>query len=326
MIEELRKRISEEVQEKVPLARFTTFRIGGPAEYYLEARSAEDVVKAIKVCKELDLPFYVFGGGSNLLINDDGIKGLTIRLANSMISIDGQEVLVGSGTPSGQLARETVEAALGGLEWMIGLPGTVGGAVRGNAGMFGSETKDMLDSVLVFTQEGEAKTMTSEECQFGYRDSIFKRLPGTIILSAKFRLESVDAEKCKEKMQEFLQRKAEHQPVSGLTAGCVFKNWVPKDDKEIETIRKDLDLNKEEEVPRTIHGAVPTGWIIDRAQLKGMAVGHCKVSEKHGNFIVNDGQGRASEVIALTGALKMKIRDMTHGIILLEDEIEYAGF
>ena len=85
-------------------------------------------------------------------------------------------------------------------------------------------------------------------------------------------------------------------------------------------------MNKEEEVPRTPTGAVPTGWIVDRAQLKGMAVGHCKVSEKHGNFIVNDGQGTASEVIALTGALKMKIRDMTHGIILLEDEIEYAGF
>jgi UDP-N-acetylmuramate dehydrogenase len=245
------------------------------------------------------------------------------------LAVEDNAVTVGAGTPSGQLAAEATKAGLAGLEWMIGLPGTVGGAIRGNAGMYGGETKDFLESVLVATPEGETKAMSKKDCQFGYRHSAFKKMPGTIILSAKFVMEKGDPAACQEKMKGFLEKKAAEQPVDGYSAGCMFKNWRPKPEEEneqIETIRKSLDLNKEETVPRTATGAIPAGWIIDRAQLKGYKVGHCRVSEKHGNFVINDGQGTASEVLALTSAVRMKIRDMTRGIVMFEDEIEYAGF
>ncbi|MBN1585028.1 UDP-N-acetylmuramate dehydrogenase [Candidatus Uhrbacteria bacterium] len=326
LIDELRKAIAPEMREGVPLAPFTTFRIGGPAEYYFEAKTDEEAVRAIAACRDLGLPYHVLGGGSNLLVSDDGIRGLTIRMVNSSVSVDGPVVTAGAGTPSGRLARETAEAGLSGLEWMIGLPGTVGGAIRGNAGMFGSEVKDSLESVSVLTPGGEARIMENRDCLFGYRDSAFKRLPGTVILSAKFRLTIGEAEACRKKMRGFLEKKTTAQPVSGLTAGCAFKNWLPKNEGEIVIVREGLGLAPEEAVPRTPTGAVPTGWIIDRAQLKGMRIGGGFVSEKHGNFIVNDGTGTASDVIALTAAVRMRVRDMTHGIILLEDEIEYVGF
>jgi UDP-N-acetylmuramate dehydrogenase len=326
MIEELRRLISPAVRENEPLAPMTTFRIGGPAQFFLEATSAEEAVQAQAACRQLNLPIYFIGGGSNLLISDEGIKGLVVRMSNQGTVIDGDAVTVGSGTPSGRLAMETAKAGLGGLEWMVGLPGTVGGAVRGNAGMFGTEVKDNLESVLALTPEAETKTMTSQDCGFGYRDSAFKRLPGTVILSARFRLRPCPPVEAQDRMRQFLERKVKSQPVAGHTAGCVFKNWLPKSEEEIETVRKCLDLNREEAVPRTAAGAVSAGWIIDRAQLKGMAVGHCRVSDQHANFILNDGQGTASEVIALTAAVKMKVRDMTKGIVMLEDEIEYAGF
>jgi UDP-N-acetylmuramate dehydrogenase len=326
MIDKLRKLVSPAVQADAPLAPFTTFRVGGSAEYYLEATDGEQVAAAVKACQELAIPLYVFGGGSNLLINDEGIKGLVLRMANQQVVVDGAAVIAGAGTASGALARQSAEAGLAGLEWMIGLPGTVGGAVRGNAGMFGGDVADNLDSVLVVTPAGEPKTMSAAECELAYRDSVFKRLPGTIIVSARFALEPTDKAACLQKMQGFLAKKAAEQPVDGHTAGCMFKNWKPASEEEIATVRRALDLNKDEEVPFTATGAVPAGWIIDRAQLKGMKVGHCRVSEKHGNFIINDGEGTASEILALSSAVKMKVRDMTHGLVMFEDEIQYAGY
>lgn len=326
MLEQLRELISPDVQANVPLAPFTTFRVGGPAEYYLEATDGEQVAAAVRAGRQLQLPVYVFGGGSNLLVNDEGIKGLVIHMGNQQVMIDGSAVIAGAGALSGALARRSAEAGLSGLEWMIGLPGTVGGAVRGNAGMFGGDVADNLESVLVVTPEGEAKTLSAAECELGYRDSVFKRLPGTIIVSARFALKLAIKSACLEKMQGFLAKKAGEQPVCGHTAGCMFKNWQPESEADIETVRRALDLDKAEAIPFTATGAVPAGWIIDRAQLKGMQVGHCRVSEKHGNFILNDGQGTASEILALSSAVKMKVRDITHGLVMFEDEVQYAGY
>jgi UDP-N-acetylmuramate dehydrogenase len=169
--------------------------------------------------------------------------------------------------------------------------------------------------------------MTNAECGFAYRTSIFKRQPGMIVLSATLQLKpGQGVEAGRALMQRFVLDKKAKQPVESYSAGCVFTNWKPNNEQEMAVIRKCLDLNKEEVVPFTSDGAIPAGWIIDRAQLKGMKVGHVSISDKHGNFFVSDGQARASEVIALTSAVKMKIRDMTEGIIMLLDEIEYVGF
>jgi len=326
MIDELRQRLSPEVRENEPLAPHTTYRIGGPAEFLFEAKTADEAMKAIRASVELGLPYFILGGGSNLLVADEGVKGLTIKMINRGLAIEGTKVTVEAGTASGLTALKTVEADLAGFEWAAALPGTIGGAVRGNAGCYGGDMRGSVETVRVFGG-GQEKLMTNAECGFAYRTSIFKRQPGMIILSATLQLKpGQGAGAGKALMEKFVLDKKAKQPVEAYSAGCVFTNWKPGNEQEIAVIRKCLDLNKEEVVPFTPDGAVPAGWIIDRAQLKGMKVGHVSISDKHGNFFVSDGQARASEVIALTSAVKMKIRDMTEGIIMLLDEIEYVGF
>jgi UDP-N-acetylmuramate dehydrogenase len=327
VIDDLRQRVSPEVKENIVLAPLTTFRIGGPAEFFFEAKSADGAVKAVAAARELGLPCFVMGGGSNLLIADEGIKGLVIRMDNRGMKIDGMAATVEAGEPMAMLALKTVEAGLSGLEWAAGLPGTLGGAIRGNAGMFGGDMKGSVESVRALVG-GETKEVAGVDCQFEYRSSFFKKNHGSLILSAVLRLEPcVDINRAKGQMTENIRKKAATQPMDKFTAGCVFMNWRPSNpDEEIPIIRKSLDLNKEEVIPFTPDGAIPAGWILDRAQLKGMRVGHTVISDKHANFFVNEGGGTASEIIALTAAVKMKVRDMTHGIIELLDEIEYAGF
>ena len=328
MIELLRQKISPDVRAGVPLAPFTSFRIGGPAEYYFEARRADDAVLAVRACLEAHIPYYILGGGSNLLVSDEGIKGLVIRLVNRGLAINGTKAVAEAGAPSGFVATRTAAAGLAGFEWAVGLPGTIGGAIRGNAGMFGGEMKDCVEAVRVLMPDGQDRTMTNAECGFAYRESVFKTLPGAVILSAVLALRpEPDPAAVQARMRKYLADKAAKQPLDKYSAGCAFKNWKPLNlEAELPVIRKTLDLNKDEPVPFTKDGGIPAGWVIDRAQLKGMKVGHASVSEKHANFIVSDGQATASEVIALTSAVKMKIRDMTEGVILLNDEIEYAGF
>ncbi len=325
-IEELRQRIGPDVQAGTPLAPLTTFRIGGPAEFFFEAKTADDAVRAVRVCAELQLAYYVLGGGSNLLVSDEGVKGLVIRMANRGVSVDGDKLLVDAGATPGLAAMKAAEAGLGGLEWASALPGTIGGAIRGNAGCFGGEMKDCVETVRVLA-DGRDADMTNADCQFGYRDSAFKHRTGLVILSAVLRLKpGADKAASQALMQKIVLEKKDKQPVEYFTAGCMFTNWKPNSPDEINILRGSLDLNKEEVIPVTAQGTVPAGWIIDRAQLKEMKMGHISISPKHGNFFINDGRGTASEVIALAAAVKMKVRDMTHGVVQFLEEVEYVGF
>ena len=325
-IDDLRQRISPDVRAGELLAPHTTFRIGGPAEFFFEAKTSDDAVKAVRAAAELGLPFFILGGGSNTLVSDDGIKGLTLKMANRGVAVDGTKLTVEAGTPTSFASLKAAEANLAGLEWASGLPGTVGGAIRGNAGCYGGDMRACVETVRVL-DGAEVKVLTSADCGFAYRTSVFKREPGRLILSAELRLrpgEGVEAVKVL--MQKNVLDKKAKQPIEAHTAGCVFVNWKPQSEDDVRIVRRGLDLNKEEVVPFTADGSIPAAWIIDRAQLKEMKVGHVSISAKHANFFVNDGQGRASEVIALTSAVKMKIRDMTEGVVLLNDEIEYAGY
>lgn len=327
MIDQLRAKISPDVREGEPLGKHTTFKIGGPAQYFLEAKSADDAAKAVAAAKELGLPWFVFGGGSNMLVSDEGVKGLVIKMANRglVVGEDGT-VTAEAGAPTGLVSTRVTEAGFGGFEWAIGVPGTIGGAVRGNAGAYGGETKDALVTARVL-KDGVDATMTNADCAFAYRDSIFKREPKWIVLSATFAFaKSPDPEAAKAKLRQILLDRKEKQPVEYPTAGCMFMNWTPSSPEDLESIRHSLDLNKEEKVPLTAQGTVPAGWIVDRAQLKGMKVGHVQVSEKHGNFFVSDGQAKADDVIALTAALKTRIRNVTNGVVQLHEEVEYVGF
>ncbi|HTM68139.1 MAG TPA: UDP-N-acetylmuramate dehydrogenase [Candidatus Binatia bacterium] len=327
MINELRARISPDVKEGEPLAKHTTFKIGGPAECFFEAKTADDAVRAVNAAKALGIPCFVFGGGSNMLVSDDGVKGLVVKMANRDFKVgsDG-EVTAEAGAPTGLVSTRVTEAGFTGFEWAVGVPGTIGGAVRGNAGAYGGETKDALISVRAF-KDGVEEVMANPVCGFAYRDSAFKKNPGWIVLSATFRFgKAADPVFAKSRLKQILLDRKAKQPVEYPTAGCMFMNWTPSGPEDIESIRRSLDLNKDESIPLTPQGTVPAGWIVDRAQLKGMKVGHVQVSDKHGNFFISDGKAKADDVIALTAALKTRVRNLTGGVIQLREEVEYVGF
>ncbi|HTK04892.1 MAG TPA: UDP-N-acetylmuramate dehydrogenase [Candidatus Eisenbacteria bacterium] len=309
------------------MAKHTTFRIGGPAEFFLEAKTADDAVKAAAAARELGIAFFVFGGGSNMLVSDGGVKGLVVKMANRGFTVgaDGA-VTAEAGATTGLVSTRVTEAGFTGFEWAVGVPGTIGGAVRGNAGAYGGEMKDAILTVRAL-KDGEERTLANPVCAFAYRDSLFKSEPGWIVLSASFRFpKSPDPEASKAALRKILLDRKEKQPVEYPTAGCMFMNWKPSGPGDIESIRRSLDLNKDEGIPLTPQGTVPAGWIVDRAQLKGMKVGHVQVSEKHGNFFISDGKAKADDVIALTAALKTRIRNLTGGVVQLREEVEYVGF
>lgn len=326
MIEQLREKISPEVRENEPMSQFTTFRIGGPAEYFFLAKSADDLIKAVDAAKELGLPCFVFGGGSNMVVSDEGVKGLVIRVAMRSIAIEGELVLVSAGMTLNETAVKATEEGLSGLEWAAGIPGSIGGAICGNSGSFGGEMKDVVENVLVL-KEGEVVTFSNADCEFGYRDSIFRRTVGHVILSTTLSLKRAeDPEESRALMKSHMEKKREQQPIDQLSAGCIFMNWKPENEGSLDSMRHSLDLDKDEKIPLTESGTVPAAWILDRAQLKGFKVGHISVSEKHANFLVNDGEGSAENVVAMIAALKTRIRNMTDSVVHLTEEVEYVGF
>ncbi|MFH1047198.1 MAG: UDP-N-acetylmuramate dehydrogenase [Patescibacteria group bacterium] len=326
MLAKLQQLISPDVKENEPLAPYTTYRIGGPADYFFAAPTADDAVRALAVVQELGLPYFVLGGGSNVLVSDDGFRGLVIKLANRGIRISGSSVEVEAGTPTALVALQTTEAGLTGFEWAIGLPGTFGGAVRGNAGMLGGETGNSIQSVRC-VRHGAVEELSREQCSFSYRQSVFKSNPGCIILSAVLALRPAEQpEVGKQKLQEILASKKDSQPVEYPTAGCIFKNWQPDSPEDVAGLRRWLDLNPDETVPLAANGTVPAGWLIDRAQMKGTKVGGARISEKHANFFVNEQGASANDVIGLIAVVKTRIRNMTQARVQLQEEIEYVGF
>ena len=325
-LQKLQEKISQEVKAQEPLAPHTTFKIGGPAEFFFVASSIEDVVNAASAAKEFGLPFFAFGGGSNMLVSDAGVKGLVIKLANRDFKIDGTRIIAEAGAPTGLVSMRAAEAGLTGFEWAVGVPGTIGGAVRGNAGAYGGDMAGCVAEVRALV-DGKEKTLSAEECAFSYRNSIFKRTPGTVVLSATLVLApSSDKEASKAQLKKNLLDRKEKQPVEYPTAGCMFTNWQPGSEADVESLRKSLDLDKDEKIPRTPHGGVPAGWIIDRAQLKNMAMGGVRISEKHGNFFVTSGKATADDVVQLTAAIKTRVRNITDGVVQLMEEVEYVGF
>lgn len=308
------------------MAKHTTFKLGGPAEFFFEAKTADDAARAARFAKENGLPFFVFGGGSNMLVADGGIKGLVVKMVNRGFKFEGERVIADAGAPSGLVSMRATEAGLTGLEWMVGLPGTIGGAVRGNAGMFGGEVKDSLVSTRVL-KGGDERDMINAECGFAYRDSIFKKEKGHVVLDATFGLaKAADPAASKALLKKYLLEKKDKQPIEWPCAGCIFVNWRPASQADIDAVRRHLDVDADVPTPMTAQGTVPAGWLIDQLGLKGSAVGHVRISEKHGNFMVHDGKGTADEVLQLIAATKMKVRDATHGIVLLQDEVEVVGY
>ncbi|HAI73848.1 TPA: UDP-N-acetylenolpyruvoylglucosamine reductase [Candidatus Moranbacteria bacterium] len=328
------------IQQNIPLAPFTTFHIGGPAKFFAEVSSEKNLSEALDFAREKNLKIFILSGGSNVLISDDGFDGLVIKINDaenrkqSGIKLSGENIECWSGESLASVVKFVAENSLAGLEWAAGIPGTIGGAVRGNAGAFGEEMANVVESVKVCEILKNSKVcgmdykpvpansleickiLTKEACGFSYRNSIFKKNKNLIILSAKLRLEKGDQEKIKNKIKEFLEKRTKSQP-KGFSAGSFFQNPVVKNQKLLEQFEKDTGSKARE-------GKIPAGWLIDESGFRGKKIGGVMISEKHSNFIVNTGNGTAQDVVMLASIIKQKLREEFN--VQLKEEVQYVGF
>jgi UDP-N-acetylmuramate dehydrogenase len=302
------------------MARRTLLKIGGPAQIYLVAENSDDLIRAVQTARRLEIPYYIFGGGSNLLVSDEGFSGVVIQLADHAFSIQGETVTAAAGALTGLVAQQAAKTGLTGFEWAATIPGTLGGAVYGNSGCFGGETKDAVVSVEVYDVEKDQRaTLKNKDCRFAYRDSRFKHEP-LIILKVVLKLNLGNAETSLQKIDEIMTKRRDAQPQGQFSAGCLFKNFEYADESVLEKLKGQF------EIPQAMlkNKTISAGWLIDQLGLKGAKIGQAQISPMHGNFMVNLGGARAQDVIALSSLVKMKVRDELG--ILLEDEVQLLGF
>lgn len=293
-VEKVREFFKGNISFREPLNKFTTFRIGGPADFYLEPKDRNDLINIIKYLKEIKYPYIIIGNGSNVLISDEGIRGAAINLEYGFtkIEVKKNKVFAEAGIRLSKLVDVCIENSLVGLENLAGIPGTLGGAILMNAGAYGGEISDSITKVEVVDDE-QISFLKKEECGFAYRKS---NLEGKIILSAEFELNFGDKEKAKERRKELLLKRNLSQPVELPNAGSIFKN--PPNDY--------------------------AARLIEQAGLKGLTIGGAKVSEKHANFIVNFNNATANDVIELMKIIQERVHQKFG--IMLEPEIKVIGF
>jgi UDP-N-acetylmuramate dehydrogenase len=302
------------------MAKHTNLRIGGPARLYAVLGTADDIINAVNAAESANVPWYVFGGGSNLLVADDGFEGLVIQSTLRDLTRDGSSLTVGSGVITALVARKAADAGLTGFEWAIGVPGTIGGAIYGNAGCYGGEMKDVVESVDAYDVAGQKRvTYTNAECGFAYRESRFKK-ERHLVFGCTIRLTPGDAGAAKARMQEIVTTRKEKQPLDANSAGCAFKNYEFTDPSAIATLQAATEL------PPAMLAAkrIPAGWLIDQAGLLGTSVGSISVSKKHGNFLIQTSGATAKDVVELMHRIQQTVRDRFG--VELEEEVQLLGF
>lgn len=303
------------IEEGVSLASLGSFHIGGAARYVAYPKTDEDMREAIAFAAERAVPLLVVGGGTNFLFPDTGFPGLVVHPSALRCEVSGTTLVADAGLPMKDLLETAATHGLSGLEWAGGLPGTVGGAVRGNAGAFGGETKDSVawvESIAVST--GNIVRRTAAECAFGYRTSVWKTNGGTeIILRAAFDLRPGDVAVIRAAAEEKARYRTERHPMEYPNIGSVFKN-VP-----VASAPGSLVDFAEKAIKQDPFPVIPAAFLISEARLKGLRRGDAMVSEKHPNFVVNIGNATAEDVRALVRDIQLRIRDRFH--IELEEEI-----
>lgn len=323
--------------ENEPMSKHTNFRIGGPARLYFVAQTSGDLVKAVQTAVEQKVSWFVFGGGSNLLVSDKGFDGLMIQAGNRSIEINGPAITMiqtvdrnheinrtlvrcEAGAITALAARKTAEAGLMGFEWAVGIPGTIGGAIFGNAGCYGGELKDVVETVDAYRlSDGKRILYSNQECLFGYRDSFFKH-EQHVILGCTMELEQGDADETLAKLNEINTKRKDNQPLGDSSAGCMFKNFMFNNEKDIEKLKQEVDVPKEMIDAKQI----PAGWLVERCGLKGYKLGGVEVSQRHANFLINGEKGTADQVAQLVSLCQMKVRD-NFGVSL-QTEVQFVGF
>ncbi|MDA1337457.1 MAG: UDP-N-acetylmuramate dehydrogenase [bacterium] len=300
-------------RRNVSLAPYTTFKIGGEATYFYIAKSSEDIIYALTVARSLELPFFILAGGSNLLVSDKGFYGLVIKTENCKLKIENSFVYAEAGALMETLVKETGKKGLAGFEWAGGLPGSVGGAVRGNAGAFGGEIKDTIVSATVVDEKGKKKILTQKQCKFSYRNSQMKQKNWTI-LSSTFHLKKGNKKNIQAEAQEHIQYRKERHPLEYPNAGSMFKNC------DVQKFSKKLQKELQDVVKQDPFPVVPTAYLLAEAKLKGCSVGKAEVSTKHPNYIVNKGGATAKDVARLVEKIKKVIKKKFS--IDLEQEVQ----
>lgn len=284
-----------EIKKNELMKNHTSFKIGGFADEFCEVQSAEDIKKLIEYTKAKEIPYTVIGNGSNLLVGDKGIRGLVIKIAKGFdaAEVSGETITAESGILLSRLANAALKEKLSGMEFASGIPGTLGGAIYMNAGAYGGEMKDIVKKV-TYLEDGEIKTASADELDFGYRRSRFCG-SDAVILSAELALEKADYDEIKAKMDDFKERRTSKQPLSMPSAGSTFKR--------------------------------PEGYfagkLIEDAGLKGVSVGGAQVSEKHSGFVVNTGNASARDVLDLIKYIQKTVYDKFG--VNLETEVKTLG-
>ncbi len=273
---DLRNAVRGELIERAPMSRYTTIRVGGPADVLFTPEDAEDLCAALDLAEGGEWPCMVIGAGSNLIVRDGGIAGLVILIRGNMseVDIDGEIMKVGAGSIMNRLAQAAAREGLAGLEWAVSLPGTLGGGIAGNAGAFGADMSAIVAEARIRLQGGAVEIWDKERLGFSYRSS---EVPaGAVVLDAVLIMKKGDIEEIEKRMKEFMEKRKTTQPLSQPSAGSVFRN--PEGDS--------------------------AGRIVDELGLKGANRGGAMISDVHANFIVNTGDATAADIIGLIDEIR----------------------
>lgn len=279
-----------------PMSRHTTFRVGGPADFFVTPKAKEEVRDVIRICKEAGMPYYIIGNGSNLLVSDAGYRGVVVQIYKEMneVKVEGDLVKAQAGALLSGIAAKALGAGLSGFEFASGIPGTIGGACVMNAGAYGGEMKDVLESVTVLTGEGKIIELGRNELELGYRTSVIAK-KGYIVLGAVLKLERGDGEKIKTYMDELKEKRVTKQPLEYPSAGSTFKR--------------------------------PEGYfagkLIEDAGLRGFQVGGAQVSEKHCGFVINRDHATAADIMELMRQVQIRVKENSG--VDLEPEVKRLG-
>lgn len=289
-------KIASSVKFDEPMKLHTTFKIGGPADVFVEAQNTDEIIALIEYCKQNSIPYMIIGNGSNMLVGDKGIRGVVIQVGKAMnnITIDKETVTAQAGVLMSTLANAILKAELSGFETLSGIPGTLGGGIYMNAGAYGGELKDVIDTVTYIDESGEIITKPNEELDLSYRHSMFET-GEYVILSAVLKLKKGSYEEIKAAMQDYNKRRSDKQPISMPSAGSTFKR--------------------------------PEGYfagkLIQDSGLMGYSIGGAQVSEKHAGFVVNKGGATAADVLALIKHIQDTVEEKFG--VCLEPEVRLIG-
>jgi len=302
------------IKKDVPLKGYSTYKIGGKARYFFEAKNKEDLIMAIETARKFKLPFFILAGGSNVLFSDKGFNGIVIKIKNRDIEVRGNEIDAGAGVSLNDLVRVSMDNSLTGFEWAAGIPGTLGGAIFGNAQAFGDKISDNVKSVEALdVKELKIKKLTNKQCGFKSKTSIFKSKGNLAIISAVLKLKKGKLGEIREIVKEHLDYRRNKHPLKYSSCGSVFVNpeIKIKDKKLLSRFPDFVEFNKK--------GFIHVGYLIEMCGLKGKKCGKAQISEQHANFIVNLGGAKAKDILCLVNLAKKRVFQIFK--IKLEEEI-----